>query len=115
MPNPTNGLAATADLCAERTPAPSLAAPFVCGPALVGGELLALLLRIQFVVVTFYVESPAQGLGPLRLDLLMLASSLLLFSRPEPRGARPAVARAPRPRGCAAAPARVRRVRVMRS
>ena len=46
-------------------------------------RVLALLFAIQFVVITFYVKSLAQGLGPLRLDLLMLASSmLLLFAGP---------------------------------
>jgi putative oxidoreductase len=95
-------------------PAPSLAAPAVAGLELVGGLLLlsglltrvvGFLFAIQFAVITFFVKSPAAGLGPIRLDLLIFASALLLLlAGPDARGSTrsgssaAAAASAPRPR-----------------
>ena len=83
------GLTSTTEAFAKMgIPAPSVAVPFVAGLELFGGALLlvglftrvlGLLFAVQFVVITFYVKSLAEGLGPLRLDLMMLAGSLLLL------------------------------------
>jgi putative oxidoreductase len=69
-------------------PAPGIAGPFIVGLELVGGALLllgvagrwlGLLFAIQFVIATFYVKFPGQGFGAARLDLVILAGSLLVF------------------------------------
>ena len=68
-------------------PAAELAGPLVVGLELVGGTLLLLglagrwiaaLFAAQFVVATFYVTWPNRGFAGARLDLLILASSLLI-------------------------------------
>jgi putative oxidoreductase len=93
-------------------PAPDLAGPFIAGLELVGGALLlcglltrwaSVLFVAQFVVITLYVKGFAQGFAGLRLDLLILAGSLLLFLDGPGRAAldalwleRPTVDRVPR-------------------
>ncbi|MBI1737133.1 MAG: DoxX family protein [Candidatus Rokubacteria bacterium] len=68
-------------------PLPAVSGPFVVGLEVIGGALLlvglfsrwvALLFAFQFVVATFYVKWAAQGFGAARLDLMILAGSLLV-------------------------------------
>jgi putative oxidoreductase len=67
-------------------PFPGLTGPFIAGLELLGGLGLliggftrwwGLLFAIEFMVTTFYVKLP-QGWTAMRLDLLLLATSLLL-------------------------------------
>jgi putative oxidoreductase len=67
--------------------APSLTGPFIMLLEIVGGAMLilglagrwvGLLFTIQFIVATFYVKLPI-GFAGSRLDLMLLASSILLF------------------------------------
>jgi putative oxidoreductase len=68
-------------------PMPAVSGPFIVGLEVIGGALLlvglfsrwiGLLFALQFVVATFYVKWAAQGFGAARLDLLILASALLV-------------------------------------
>jgi len=70
-------------------PMPGLTGPFIALLELVGGALLliglagrwlGLLFAIEFVVAAFVVKLPSVGWAGARLDLMLLAGGLLLFS-----------------------------------
>lgn len=69
-------------------PVPQVTAPFVAVLELVGGALLliglagrwlGLLFAVQFAYITFLLKLPADGWEAARLDVTILAGSLLLF------------------------------------
>ena len=68
-------------------PLPAVSGPLVVGLEVIGGALLlvglfsrwvGVLFAVQFVVATFYVKWATQGFGAARLDLLILASAVLI-------------------------------------
>lgn len=84
-----DGLGGLAEAFASMgVPMPQVAAPFVAMLELVGGALLliglagrwlGLLFAIQFAYITFLLKLPADGWEGARLDVTILAGSLLLF------------------------------------
>ncbi len=68
-------------------PAAQVLAPLVVAFELVGGLLilagagarwLGIIMVVQFLILTFFVQLPARGFGAARLDLMMLAAGLML-------------------------------------
>ena len=69
-------------------PAPGVLAPFIATLELVGGILLlvglgtrwlAILFVLEFLVTTFVVKLPRMGWDPSRIDVMMLAASILML------------------------------------
>jgi putative oxidoreductase len=69
-------------------PAPAIAGSFIMILEIVGGAMLilglagrwlGLIFTVQFIVATFYVKLRTTGFASARLDLMILAASILLF------------------------------------